>query len=150
MRRALILTLLLAACSPDPVKYIPEADRRDPGPNPGAPITVDQLLARARLADPTKPGIPGRLLVRFDGTALALTEAQRSDLREFANRITMPRKLLVSGRPGGFDDPGAPVIGQRRAIAVARELTAAGAEVEMRFDTALPPGVVVVTQGVQP
>lgn len=148
MRRALLLTLLLAACSPDPVKYIPEADRRDPGPNPGAPITVDQLLARARLADPAAAS--ARLLVRFDGTTLTLTEAQRADVRQFAAGAGRPRKLLVSSRPGAFDDPGAPVLGQRRAIAVARELTTAGGDVEMRFDPALPPGVVVVTQGLQP
>lgn len=147
MRRALMMTLLLAACSPDPVKYIPEADRRDPGPNPGTPITVDQLLARARLADPAAAS--ARLVVRFDGAVLTLTEAQRAELRQFA--VGAPtRKLQVSSRPGAFNDPGAPVLGQRRAIAVARELTAAGGDVDMRFDTALPPGVVVVTQGMQP
>ena len=146
MRRALMLTLLLAACSPDPVKYIPEADRRDLGPNPGTPITVDQLLARARLAE---PNAASRMVVRFDGAVLTLTEAQRAELRKFAGGVAA-RKLLVSSRPGAFDDPGAPVAGQRRAIAVSRELTTAGGDVEMRFDQALPPGVVVVTQGMQP
>jgi hypothetical protein len=93
--------------------------------------------------------VPGRLLVRFEGAAVTPDAGQRASLRDFAG-TSGGRRLVVASRPGGFDDPGAPVLGQRRAVAVARELSALVADVDMRFDPALPPGVVVVTMEVRP
>ena len=96
-------------------------------------------------------GQPDRLLVRFDGAAIQPDAAQKASLRQFASAAQAAHQpLRVASRPGSFEDAGAPVLGQRRAVAVARELSAVIGDVEMKFDPALPPGVVVVTQGARP
>jgi hypothetical protein len=153
MRRALILSLLLAACSQDPLLYIPEAERRAAAvaaAGPAGPVSVEDMLARARTNE-SGTAAPARLLVRFEGTAVQPDAAQRESLRTFAMTAQEARqKLMVASRPGQFEDPGAPVLGQRRAVAVARVLSTGTIDVGMRFDPALPPGVVVVTRAVAP
>ncbi len=153
MRRALPLCLVLAACSQDPVRYIPEAERTAAAAEVARPISVDEMLARTRNSNAAPASsistVPGRLLIRFDGAAITPDAGQKASLREFA-ASTGGRSLMVASRPGSFDDPGTPVLGQRRAVAVARELSSVAQDVEMRFDPALPPGVVVVTQEARP
>jgi hypothetical protein len=149
MRRAFPLCLLLAACAQDPIRYIPETERMVSAADGARPISVEAMLARARANAPAPTGtintVPGRLLVRFEPDATAPTPSQRAELREFAQTSPGPRRFRVASRPGTFEDAGALVLGQRRAVAVARELSALSPDVEMRFDPALPPGVVVVT-----
>ena len=114
------------------------------------------MLARARNNAPGATAVPGRLLVRFEADTVTPSPTQRAELRQFAT--TEPgsaptgtaRKFWVASRPGSFEDGGTPVLGQRRAVAVARELSAVSPDVELRFDPALPPGVVVVTQEIRP
>lgn len=151
MRRGYLLCLLLAACSQDPVRYIPEEDRRAAAADKATPISVSEMLANARHESLAPAAPSGRLLVHFQGDTVTPDPAQRASLWQFASNASAARqKLLVASRPGNFDDPGSPVLGQRRAVAVARELSAVVKDVEMRFDPALPPDVVVVTQGARP
>jgi hypothetical protein len=151
MRPAVLLCVLLAACASDPVSLIPAADRRAAEAPSDGPITVEEMLARARTAPSASPTVPGRLLVRFDGEAVQPDAAQRGQLHDFAAAAQTARQaLLVTSRPGSFEDSGAPVLGQRRAVAVARELSAVVDNVNVKFDPAIPPGVVVVTQVTRP
>ncbi len=95
--------------------------------------------------------MPGRLLVRFEADAVSPNPSQRAELRQFAQASPgTARRFWVTSRPGSFEDTGTPVLGQRRAVAVARELSSVSPDVELRFDPALPPGVVVVTQEARP
>lgn len=151
MRRAVLLCLLLAACSQDPVHFIPEADRRAGATEGAGPISVNEMLSRVRTSDSTEHETAGRIIMRFAGDAVQPDAEQREALRQFATAaITARQPVVVSSRPGGFDDPGQKVLGQRRAVAVARELSSVAGDVETRFDAALPPDVVVVTQGASP
>ncbi len=162
MRRVVLLCVLLAACSHDPVHYIPEADRRAAASDGSGPISVDELLARVRSSESTAPEsatqagtmqaeTPGRIVMRFADNAIQPDAGQREALRQFAAASLAARQpVVVSSRPGSFDDPGQKVLGQRRAIAVARELSSVAGDVETHFDAALPADVVVVTQGAPP
>jgi hypothetical protein len=148
-----IMTVLAAACSHDPIRYIPETDRamlqtQDRLSNGGAngqPISVDEMLQRAKTTGAGKAAST-RVLIRFDGDTVQPDAAQRDTLRRFAEQAHAG-SLTVTSRPGSFDDPGSPVLGQRRAIAVSRELSGVVADVQMRFEPGLPPGVVVVSLG---
>lgn len=156
MRRAFLLCCFLAACAQDPIRYIPETDRVVAAADGARPVTVEAMLARARNNTPGATAVPGRLLVRFEADTVTPSPAQRAELRQFAQATpgatpgTAPRKFWVASRPGTFEDGGSPVLGQRRAVAVARELSTLSPDVELRFDPALPPGVVVVTQEIRP
>jgi len=147
----LALAILLAGCTNDPIRYIPPGDRTtlqsqarlgesDAGAANGA-ISVDELLRRAKTNEAAPPP-PSRILLHFDGATIQPDGAQRATLRDFAERLHA--RLVVSSRPGSFDDPGAPLLGQRRAVAVSRELAPFATDVEMRFVPSLPPGVVMV------
>lgn len=152
MRRGVLLCVLLAACSHDPVHYIPEVDRREAASEAAGPISVDQLLARLRSNAATAPAaMPGRIVMRFTENTVQPDADQRETLRQFAAASLAARQpVVVSSRPGSFDDPGQKVLGQRRAIAVARALSSVAGDVETRFDATLPANVVVVTQGAPP
>lgn len=149
------LALGLAACAHDPIRYIPPEDRTaleaqarlSSAPGDGQGITVDQMLARAKTSAAT-PAPSSRILIRFEGEAVQPDAAGQEQLRAFAARLpsaAMP--VVVSSRPGEFGDPGSPLLGQRRAVAVSRVLAGSSNNVEVRFDTALPPDVVVVSTG---
>lgn len=158
-RASLVLMLSVAACSHEPLSYIPQADRvqlqaearMGEAGGGGRPISVDDMLRNARAAAPADPNapapsVPGRLLVRFDGSAVQPDAAQREALRRFATAALADRHgLLVRSEPGSFAGNDASVLGPRRAVAVSRELSDIAPNVDVRFDTALPAGVVVVT-----
>nr|WP_294517468.1 hypothetical protein [uncultured Rhodopila sp.] len=148
-----MMALLVAACSHDPIRYIPETDRAmlqaqdrlGTGDRTGQPISVDEMLQRAKSTAENKAS-PSRVVIRFDGDAVQPDAAQRDTLRRFAEQ-SHTGSLTVTSHPGSFDDAGSPVLGQRRAIAVSRELSAVVADVQMRFEPEVPPGVVVVSLG---
>lgn len=150
---AWIMALLAAACSHDPIRYIPETDRAmlqaqdrlGNGDASGQPISVDEMLRRAKTTAESKAPA-SRVMIRFDGNAVQPDAAQRDTLRRFAEQ-SHAGSLTVTSRPGSFEDAGSPVLGQRRAIAVSRELSGLVADVQMRFEPGLPPGVVVVSLG---
>nr|WP_294508852.1 hypothetical protein [uncultured Rhodopila sp.] len=147
------LAALVVACSHDPIRYIPETDRTmlqaqdrlGTGQGTGGPISVDEMLQRAK-ASPDSKTAPARLVIRFDGAAVQPDAAQRDTLRRFAEQAHAG-SLTVTSHPGSFDEAGSPVLGQRRAIAVSRELSDVVADVQMRFEPDVPPGVVVVSLG---
>jgi hypothetical protein len=149
----LIPAALAAACAPDPIRYIPATDRamlqaQDRMSNGGAagqPISVDEMLQRAKTTDEGKPAST-RVVLRFEGDIVQPDAAQRDTLRRFA-AAAHSGSLTVISHPGSFDDAGSPVLGQRRAIAVSRELSGVVADVQMRFEPSVPPGVVVVSLG---
>lgn len=147
------LAALAAACSHDPIRYIPETDRAmlqaqdrlGNGDANGRAISVDEMLRRAKSTGDSKAPA-SRVMIRFDGDAVQPDTAQRDTLRRFAEQAHAA-SLTVTSRPGSFEDAGSPVLGQRRAIAVSRELSGVVADVQMRFEPGLPPGVVVVSLG---
>jgi hypothetical protein len=150
---ACTMAVLAAACSHDPIRYIPETDRTmleaqdrlNGGQGTGEAISVDEMLRRAKSSGDSKAA-PSRVVIRFDGDTVQPDAAQRDTLRRFAAQAHTA-SLTVSSHPGSFDDPGSPVLGQRRAIAVSRELSDVVPDVQVRFEPGLPPGVVVVSQG---
>jgi hypothetical protein len=157
----LAVGLLVAGCSNDPIRYIPEADRNmlqaqerlGNGDGHGSPITVEQMLRGVKAANAgagagaAAGAAPvNRILLRFDGDSVLPSEDEVDRLHRFALSANAS-SLTVSSRPGNFDDPGSPVLGQRRAIAVSRELTGLVPDVQLHFDPALPPDVVVVSRG---
>jgi hypothetical protein len=147
------MAVLAAACSPDPIRYIPETDRTmlqaqdrlGHGDGNGQPISVDEMLRRAKTTGESNEP-PSRVMIRFDGDAVQPDSTQRDTLRHFAEQAHAG-SLTVTSHPGSFDDAGSPVLGQRRAIAVSRELSEVVADVQMRFDPGVPAGVVVVSPG---
>nr|WP_294550158.1 hypothetical protein [uncultured Rhodopila sp.] len=148
-----MLAALAAACAHDPIRYIPETDRTmlqaqdrlGNGDGNGQPISVDEMLRRAKTTGESKPPST-RIMIRFDGDTVQPDAAQRDTLRRFAEQAHAG-SLTVISHPGNFDDAGSPVLGQRRAIAVSRELSDIVADVQMRFEPAVPPGIVVVSFG---
>jgi hypothetical protein len=144
---------LAAACSHDPIRYIPETDRTmlqaqerlGNGDGAGQPISVEEMLRRAKTTGESKAPAT-RVVIRFDGDTVRPDAAQRDTLRRFAAQAHAG-SLTVISHPGNFDDAGSPVLGQRRAIAVSRELSDIVADVQMRFEPGVPPGIVVVSLG---
>lgn len=161
---AVAMSALLAACANnDPLSYIPAQDRallqaqqRLGGDGGGtSPITVDALLNQARVNAPpgTAPATvaaatDGHVALRYDGDAIQPDAAQREAIHRFA---TVARdqglRVTVLSRQDSFADPGVPLLGQRRATAVARELQAVlpDADVDLRFEPSAPAGVVLLS-----
>jgi hypothetical protein len=143
---------VLSGCSHDPIRYIPETDRTmlqsqerlGAGQGSGGPISVDQMLRNAKSSEAKLTD--SRVVIRFDGDSVQPDAAQRETLHQFAVR-SRAAVVTVTSRPGSFDDAGSPVLGQRRAVAVSRELSGMIADVQVRFEAGLPPGVVVVSLG---
>ena len=150
-----ILPLLaVAGCSHDPILYIPSTDRTmlqaqarlgnaDDGGK--GPISVDEMLRRAKQGD-SGPAAASSVVLHFGGDTVQPDAAQRDTLWRFATK-TGAETLVVSSRPGSFSDPATPVLGPRRAVAVSHELSAIVPNVQVRFEAALPPDVVVVSLG---
>ena len=141
----LLLPALLIACSPGPMDYIPTQERSllraqarlgDSGGQGGA-ISVSDMLQRARGTE------SGRLVLRFPGSIVQPDEAQRERLGRFAAE-TEARSIVVTARRTGFGDADA-LLGQRRAVAVARVLEERAKEVELRFVADLPADTVSIS-----
>jgi hypothetical protein len=137
--RLLLLPVLLAACANDPLRGIPpnerallQAEARLGAGAGAAPadgrMSVEDLLARAR----GQAAAEGALLVSFEGRAVQPDETQRREIAAFAQRGG--GRLVVIGGRGDPD-----MLGERRAIAVARALEAEQPEVELRFASGIPP-----------
>ena len=155
---ALLAVCGLAACTHEPIEYIPLDDRallqaqarlgQAPGQSAGA-IPVDEMLRRARAAGDTSdasdpaPATPSRLVLQFKGDAVQPDAEQKKALSGFASSM-QGRSVTVLSRPGGFDGATA-LLGQRRALAVAHELSAAMPDVDLKFTPDAPADVVIVS-----
>lgn len=144
MHRALVLLLLIAGCADDPMRRIPPSDRAlleaeaRLGGGPAAPdgrTTVADVLARARGEAPGG----STLVLSFAGGAVQPDAAQRDQLAAFARRGA--GRVVVTG---GRGDPA--LLGERRAVAVARALEADLPEVELRFATGAAPDQVRIAR----
>lgn len=143
----LVPMLGLAACSYQPMDYIPPTDRAlleaqarlSPSGNGQGPISVKEMLNRARdsQADAEHP-----LVLTFVGDTVQPDAAQVQLLQQFAAKVH-GQAVTVTSQPGGFDDPGS-LLGPRRAVAVAHELSASLPTVGVRFSAEAPAHAVVV------
>ncbi|MFZ4408605.1 MAG: hypothetical protein ACOYOH_14770 [Paracraurococcus sp.] len=162
LRVLLLLLPLLAACNPDPIRFIPPTDRTlleaqarlgegNAGRQPPGRITVAELLAKARAAAPTGagPGQPPRtgLVIRYTPTQVQPDEAQRQQVADFAAAVRGAALVTVASRPAGKQGNDASLLGERRALAVARLLQPEVSNVEIRFESAVPTGEVLVLLG---
>lgn len=129
----LLLLLALAACSPGPMDYIPAQERSllqaqarlGSGGTSGPGISVSEMLRRARGTDQMQ------VELRFSGNAVQPDEAQKAQLLQFASQAHS-RAFIVTARRGGFEGADG-LLGQRRAVAVARVLEDQSADVQLRF-----------------
>ena len=137
---ALLPLALLAACTDDPLRRIPPTDRAllqaearlgGPGAQPAGDgrTSVAEILARARGEG---GGAERGLTLRFLGGTVQPDQAQRAQLAAFAARGGGGRVVVTGGR----GDPA--LLGERRAVAVARALEAEVPGVELRFATGQP------------
>lgn len=148
---ALVVTsmLALAGCEQrDALRYIPATERTllqaearlGAGAGGTAPqrMSVEALLAQAR-GGTAAPA----LTLRFAPGAVQPDAAQREAVARFAAAAQGAARLQVSARPG--PEQGAELLlGQRRAVAVARLLEDAAPEVALRFDAAVPADAVLL------
>lgn len=146
-RLVLLLVLALAACEHEPLDYIPPTDRAllqaqarlgDAG-GPARPLSVDEMLRRARTANAA--AAPDRLVLQFAPDAAQLDEAQKAQLSQFATSAR-GRAVSVTARRGTGD---ASLLGPRRAVAVARALSTSLTDVRLRFTPDSPTDAVVVS-----
>ena len=154
LRQDLALGLLMsaAACAPrDPLSALPPADRAallaEPGTagrTPAGGTAVADMLARARVGAAAAPKAAEPLVLRFSPGAVQPDPAQRGAIEAFAAKSAGTSKVLVvSHRAEGMAGPDA-LLGQRRAVAVARLLEPSIPEVEMRFEPEAAAGEVVL------
>ncbi len=146
MRRLILPLLLLAACSEDPMRRIPPTDRAlleaearlgGASGQPGGRTTVADILARAR--GDTADG--GALVLRFAGDAVQPDAGQRARLAAFAAQNRNAPVVVTGGR----GDPA--LLGERRAVAVARALEGEVPGVVLRFASGAPADVVQIASG---
>ena len=151
----LLPALGLLACSPEPIDYIPPTDRAllqaqarlgGSGADAG-PVSVADMLSRARNS-PAAPAASAPLVLQFAGDAVLPDESQKQSLARFA-AAAKGRRITVVSRRGGFED-GTALLGQRRALAVAHEVSPDGSDVELRFADGAPADSVVVSLAVGP
>lgn len=158
---ALVVTSMvaLAGCEQrDALRYIPATDRallqaeaRLGAGAGGAPqrMSVEALLAQARggteaaAAPAPASGQSLALTLRFAPGAVQPDAAQRAAVARFAAAAQGAARLQVSARPGPEQGPEL-LLGQRRAVAVARLLEDAAPEVALRFDAAVPADAVLL------
>jgi hypothetical protein len=160
-RASLLLSLsLLGACTTDPIRFIPPTDRTlleaqarlgegGAGRQPAGRITVADLLAKARAEAPAAQGPAPQtgLVLRYTATQVQPDETQRRDIEAFSAAVRGAPLVTVASRPAGFDGSDASLIGERRALAVARLIRPEVPNLELRFEAAIPPGEVLVLLG---
>lgn len=158
-RNCIVLLPLLAlvACTHDPIEYIPATDRAllqaqarvDGGGAPQGAVSVDQMLARARTAaDAAKSKPPAiksvePLVLQFAVGAVMPDAQQKQSIASFAAAAKGQRVTVIS-RPGDAKGD-AVLLGQRRAMAVARALQPGVNDIDLRFTADAPPDVVVIS-----
>ena len=151
----LVAALALAACEHEPMEYIPPADRAmlqaqarmGEAGSAARPVTVDEMLARAKASSAggtakTQGGTPAPLVLQFSAGAVQPDEAQKQSLTGFAT-AARGRPIAVIARPSAPGGETA-LLGQRRAMAVARALQPSVPDVDLKFTPDAPPDVVVV------
>lgn len=155
----LLLPMLVAGCaSSDPMRLIPPTDRSmleaearlGTGGSSGRPISVEQMLASARASGGASAGrMPEPLVLRYAQGAVQPDPAQRMAIEGFAARAAgAPRVVVVGRRATSLTGPDA-MLGQRRAVAVARLLEARFPDVEIRFDPAASAEEIILLGGAQ-
>lgn len=148
----LSVVILLAGCAQEPMQYIPPADRAllqaqarlGDSVSPQGSITVADLLRRARPAD-DQPSAATRLVLRFAGDTVIPDDAQKQSLARFS-AAAAGRPVVVTGQRGGFEGTSG-LLGQRRAVAVAKNLADTQPDVEVRFSPETPVDTVIVSLG---
>jgi hypothetical protein len=143
----------LAACTHEPMDYIPQGERTllkaqarmGEGGVSGQPVSVDEMLQRARGQSQAASADRQRLVVQFSGDAVMLDDAQRKSLTAFSAAVGNA-PVVVTGQRGGFAG-GSPLLGQRRAVAVANALSVTLTSVDVRFVPNIPDNIVVVSTG---
>lgn len=169
MRGSLLIVLtgvVLAGCSHEPIQYIPASDRAllqaqarlGDGVAGSGKISVEDLLRKARGAAPAPgtggqagaPSVAGgeKLVLQFAAGATQPDPAQRDQLHRFAT-ASLGKKVAVLSQ-AGEPESGSVLLAQRRAMAVARELSATLPSVEVHFADSAPPDAVIVTAGAAP
>jgi hypothetical protein len=108
---------------------------------PKGPISVAELVARASGGS---AGQGGTTVLRFEPGTVQPDLAQRETIHQFAQAQPGATSATVASRPGNFTDG---LIGQRRAVAVSRELANYIPDVAVQFNPQLPEGVVVLSRG---
>jgi hypothetical protein len=150
-RLILLLPLIAAGCADDPMRRIPATDRAlleaearlgGPSGQPGGRTSVEEILARARGDNPgdTQGATASdtTLVLRFTGEAVQPDAGQRALLSGFAARNRAGRIVVTGGR----GDP--TMLGERRAVAVARALEGQAASIELRFASGAPADAVQI------
>ncbi len=112
--------------------------------SPQGSITVADLLRRARPAD-DQPSAATRLVLRFAGDTVIPDDAQKQSLARFS-AAAAGRPVVVTGQRGGFEGTSG-LLGQRRAVAVAKNLADTQPDVEVRFSPETPVDTVIVSLG---
>ena len=100
------------------------------------------LLAKARAESPAAQGPAPRtgLVLRYTAIQVQPGETQRRDIEAFAAAVRGAPLVTVASRPAGFDGSDASLIGERRALAVARLIRPEVPNVELRFEATVPQG----------
>lgn len=158
---AAIMTAALAGCANEPIRYIPPGDRAvlesearlgQDGAGGGTPLSVADMLARARGASQTQAAnaaaaaaAPSRVVLRFTGDAVQPDSGQRAELAAFAAAHKPTDQAVVTARADSVDR-GA-FLGQRRAVAVSKALAGTWPDIAIRFDPNMPDGLVTVAVG---
>jgi hypothetical protein len=90
------------------------------------------------------------LVLRYAATQVQPDDTQRRDVEAFAAAVRGAALVTVASRPAGYDGGEAALIGERRALAVARLIRPEVPNVELRFEGAIPQGEVLVLLGALP
>ena len=125
---------------------IVEAERRGVASDAcaiAALISERDLRADGARARATEQGAPPRMVLRFRGTDVAPDEAQRAELNRFAAaNAGAPGAVVIAQRDALGGETA--LLGQRRALAVARLLEGSFREVQLRFERDAPAGQVLI------
>ena len=138
----------VAGCTPAPIDYIPAQERAmlqsqgHAGGAGGRPISVDQMLQRARTPEQSQAEV-SQLLIHFENGAVMPDDAQKQSIDHFA-AAAQGETVTVVGQKGEVSGPYA-LLGQRRAVAVARLLSVRIADVQVRFQADQSPDSVAIT-----
>jgi hypothetical protein len=154
-RAAVFCPLVMAAgCAHQPMDYMPQNEKDalgaqahlgldGGGQGAGAGHTdVAGMLAAIRARDGDQAGLPafsGATVLIFRGSDVQPDESQRMEIRQAAAGLHGP--VEVSGHSDGVGGDH-PLLGERRVLAVAKDIIPAAGAVTVRFDQSIPDGTV--------